>query len=308
MSSAAFCDPLRLSDNDWHVFPLKPGTKLPAIAGWHRLAFVPATLNQIERWQREFPGAGWGVCCGFCCIAIDNDNDEGPASALFDAVRLATLGETVAVRVGKPGRSVTLYRPTDLIRYAALSAVGGEIYALNADLLTGRQVVAFGTHLKAPSGRYVWPVEDLHDLRPRDLPPISAADIARFVTAAAIAFIAARLARPDAMHDGRPGALDRVAARTIWRAGKKGALPALTEAKRVLEAAAAAQRGGTQIARHPLALAAAVETVRAGCTPDEIADTLSESWVALLEPAERRTRKGELFQLALWATKKERAA
>jgi hypothetical protein len=308
MTRAGFCDPLRLLDNGWHVFPLKPGTKSPSITGWNRLAFVPAGPGQVEQWMRHFPDAGWGIACGFCCIAIDNDSDTAPASALFEAVRLDTIGATIAVRVGKPGRSVTLYRPTDLIRYTALPLVGGEIYGLNADLLTGRQVVAYGAHPKAPSGRYVWPLEDLHDLRPCDLPPVSADGIARFVAAVGIAFVSAGLARPEAMRDGRPGALDPDAARAMWRAGRNGAAAALQEAKRLLEAAAAAQRAGTPIARHPLALAVAVGTVRAGCTPDQIADTLGEAWDALLEPAERRTRKDELFQLGQWATKKERAA
>lgn len=308
MSSTSFCDPLRLADNGWHVFPLKAGTKVPGIIGWHRLAFAPAPLEQVERWAWQFPNVGWGIACGFCCIGIDNDSDTAHASALFEAVRLDTLGDTMAVRVGKPGRSVALYRPQEPIRYAALPTVGGEVYALNADLLTGRQVVAFGPHPKAPSGRYVWPVEDLHDLRPRDLPPVSADGIARFITAVGIAFVSAGLARPEAMRDGRPGALDRDAARAMWRAGRNGAAAALQEAKRLLEAAAAAQRAGTPIARHPLALAVAVGTVRAGCTPDQIADTLGEAWDALLEPAERRTRKDELFQLGQWATKKGRAA
>ena len=44
------------------------------------------------------------------------------------------LGETPAVRIGKPGRSVTLYRPTDAIRYVNVPSVGGEIYGLSADL------------------------------------------------------------------------------------------------------------------------------------------------------------------------------
>lgn len=308
MTRAAYCDPLRLADNGWHVFPLKAETKVPAVIGWHRLAFVPAGPEQVEQWLGQFPDTGWGICCGCCAVAIDNDADTAPASALFEAVRLDTLGATVAVRVGKPGRSVTLYRPTDLIRYAALPLVGGEIYGLNADLLTGRQVVAYGPHPKAPSGRYVWPVEDLHDLRPRDLPPVSADTIARFITAVGIAFVSAGLARPGAMRDGQPGALDRDAARAIWQASKKGASAALAEAKRLLEVAAAAQRAGTQIARHPLALAVAVGTVKASCTPDQIADTLSEAWGELLGPSERRTRKDELFHLAQWALNKGRAA
>lgn len=307
--SAPRCDPLRLADQGWHVFPLKPGTKVPAIVGWNRLSFVPAGPDQVERWMRLFPGAGWGIACGFCAVAIDNDCDTSPASALFEAVRLETLGDTMAVRVGKPGRSVALYRPQEPIRYAALSAVGGEAYALNADLMTGRQVVAYGPHPRAPSGRYVWPVEDLHDLRPRELPPVSAEGIMRFIKAVGIAFLSAGLARPDAMRDGRPGALDRNAVIAIRNAGRtSGAPAALAEAKRLLLAAAAAQRAAAKLARHPLGLAVAVGTVRAGCTPDQIADTLGGAWEALLEEAERRTRTAELFHLARWAMKKVNAA
>jgi hypothetical protein len=307
--SVPYCDPLRLADQGWHVFPLKPGTKVPAIVGWNRLSSVPAGLDQVERWMRHFPDASWGIACGFCSVAIDNDCDTAPASALFEAVRLDTLGDTMAVRVGKPGRSVALYRPQEPIRYAALPAVGGEVYALNADLVTGRQVVAYGPHPRAPSGRYIWPVEDLHDLRPRDLPPVSVESITRFVRALSIAFVSAGLARPEALRDGRPGALDRNAAIAIRNAGRtSGGAAALAEARRLLLAAAAAQRSGAKLARHPLGLAVAVETVRAGCTPNQIADTLGGAWEELLEEAERRTRSTELFHLAQWAMRKVRAS
>ena len=304
-----YCDPLQLLDQGWHPFPLVPGSKLPAVTGWHRLALVPPSAEQVERWARQYPRSGWGMTVGWCAVGIDNDSDTPEASALFEAVRLATLGDTPAVRVGKPGRSVTLYRPTEPIQYANLPSAGGEVYGLNSDLMTGRQVVAFGPHPKAPSGRYEWPVEDLHNLSPRDLPPVSAADVARFVATLNVAFVSSGLARPEALREGQPGALDRQAARAVWKAGRRGgAAAALAEARRLLEAAASAQAAGSKVIRHPLALAVAVESVNAGADPEDVEEALGEAWRQLLEREEQRTRGGEMRALARWATKKGRAA
>ena len=302
-----YCDPLRLLDNGFHTFPLKPGSKLPAVQGWNRLALVPPSERQVARWQAAFPGAGWGVACGLCAVAVDNDRDTPEASRLFEAVRLATLGFTPAVRVGKPGRSVTLYRPTEAIRYANLPSAGGEVYALNGDGETGRQVAVYGPHPKAAAGRYTWPVEDLHALTPGDLPPVSAAEVAGFVAALNLAFVSAGLARPGALREGGPSALDRDAARTVWLAGRRGPRAALEEAQRVLAAAAAIRGAGRGAFRHPLALAVVVEAVNAGCDPDEVADELRDDWYALLDLTERRARGGELADVCRWVRKKGRA-
>ena len=299
--TAPYCDPLRLLDNGWHVFPLRRGSKEPAVAGWNRLALSPAPEMQIARWEASFPNTGWGIVCGGCAAAVDNDNDAPEPARLFEAVRLATLGFTPAVRIGKPGRSVTLYRPTDPIHYTAMPATGGEIYGLNSDGVTGRQVAAYGPHPKAAAGRYTWPVEDLQALRPSDIPAVSAADMAGFVAALAMAFVSTGLARPEALREGRPGALDRNAARIVREAGKGGgAEAALQAARRVLEAAAATQRGGRACLRHPLGLAVMVETANAGCDPDDVAWTLREDWGALFGRREHGKRGGELAGLASW--------
>jgi hypothetical protein len=301
----SYCDPLRLLDQGWHVFPLKPGGKLPAVTGWNGLAMVPPSPEQVEQWLHYWPSTGWGVACGFCAVGVDNDCDTPEASALFEAVRLTTLGDTPAVRIGKPGRSVTLYRPLGPIQYVNLPSVGGEVYALNAGYETGRQIVAFGPHAKAPSGRYVWPVEDLHTLRPRDLPPVAAEDVSRFVRTLNLAFVSARLARPDALREGQPGAYDRAAARAVWQAGRAdGPAGALAEARRLLEAAGQAQAVGQKVARHPLALAVVIGAVNAGSDPEDVAEVLGGPWRELLERAEQRTRGGEMLSLARWAAPK----
>jgi hypothetical protein len=301
---APFCDPQRLLDNGWHPVPLQRVSKGPAVSGWNRFALVPPREDLVARWVAKFPRCGWGLVCGGCAVAVDNDCDTPEASALFEAVRLCVLGETPAVRLGKPGRSLALYRPAEPVRYANLTTVGGEIHGLNADLVTGRQVAIFGPHPTAPSGRYVWPVEDLQALRPGDLPPVSAAQIARFTETTTVEFILAGLARPAAMRRGGPGVLDRAAARAVRRAARYGASAALAEAERVMRDAAAALRAGVAVARHPLGLAVALEAVRAGCSPEQVADRLDAAWMGLLGERERRARAGELLALAHWAEKK----
>lgn len=43
-------------------FPIVKGTKKPAITNWNELA--TNDVNQIAKWEREFPGCNWGIACG----------------------------------------------------------------------------------------------------------------------------------------------------------------------------------------------------------------------------------------------------
>lgn len=207
----------------------------------------------------------------------------------------------------EPVADIAPEQAADIIGIRIPSA-GGEVYALNGDGETGRQVAVYGPHPKAAAGRYVWPVEDLHALTPSDLPPVSAADVAGFAAALNLAFVSAGLARPEALREGGPGALDRGAVRIIRWAARSGPDAALEAARRVLTDAMAARAAGGGPPRHPLALAVVVETANAGCDPDEVADALRSDWRALLDEGERRTRGGELAGMARWLKRKERAA
>lgn len=74
------------------VFPLAPGTKVPAIpkeAGGRGVHDATASLEQVERWWEEYPEANVGLACGSGLLAVDVDvkgQHDGPAS-LAEAMR-----------------------------------------------------------------------------------------------------------------------------------------------------------------------------------------------------------------------------
>jgi hypothetical protein len=53
---------LKLAREGFRVFPLKPGTKIPAIEKWPELATTDEV--QIRQWAGSFPGSNWGLACG----------------------------------------------------------------------------------------------------------------------------------------------------------------------------------------------------------------------------------------------------
>jgi hypothetical protein len=38
----------------------------------------PPLEREVLRRERTKPGASWGAVCGYCCAAVDNDNNNMP--------------------------------------------------------------------------------------------------------------------------------------------------------------------------------------------------------------------------------------
>ena len=70
-----------LATQGLRLFPLIPYGKKPCLSGWPELATVG--LDQLRRWQGEFPGCNWGIATGAASaiFVIDLDGEQGFASA-----------------------------------------------------------------------------------------------------------------------------------------------------------------------------------------------------------------------------------
>jgi len=71
-------DILELVDLGLSVIPIKRSTKhTPAGLGWKRYQDAPATREQVEQWQEEYPGCNWAAVWGAVSggvIAVDIDS------------------------------------------------------------------------------------------------------------------------------------------------------------------------------------------------------------------------------------------
>ena len=67
---------LRYAALGWHVLPILPGTKKPAISGWQTEASTDP--RKIRAWLQEFPRANIAVHCGLSgLVVVDVDNRNG---------------------------------------------------------------------------------------------------------------------------------------------------------------------------------------------------------------------------------------
>ena len=96
------------------VFPLRPGTKLPAISEWQKRA----TTNdeQIQQWAKQFPGCGFGLHCdGLLTVDIDVKNGaKGYESLLRLELDYGGLPATCQQTTPSGGQHLLFSAPHDI--------------------------------------------------------------------------------------------------------------------------------------------------------------------------------------------------
>lgn len=134
---------MRLIELNWHVFPISPGSKLPAVPAREGGKGVnDATIDraQIEHWARRYPRANVGVACGrpSGISVIDVDPKNGG-------------NETVAFRKSRQ----QLFTPTVLSRTPS----GGWhlFYAFEPLLLNSKSLLGPGIDVRTRGGYIVAP-------------------------------------------------------------------------------------------------------------------------------------------------------
>jgi len=192
---------LDLAANGYPVIPIAPGTKKPGrmvrgqwhdYPGWSRHGTRETTEHELAIWA-GWEGAGIGVPCGRV-VAVDIDIAEAEPALEVEALARRMLGDTPAIRIGKPPKRLLVYRAQE--PFAGIKRPPIEI------LGQGQQFVAHGIH--PGTGRaYVWPEDDLANLELDDLPAITE-DAARAFLDAAMEIVPEHL-KPATLAGGDPG-------------------------------------------------------------------------------------------------------
>jgi Bifunctional DNA primase/polymerase, N-terminal len=161
----------RLVDNGYAVIPIMPGTKKPGrfvsgawrdYPGWTKHCRRTTTEHEVAIWS-EWPDAGIGIAGG-TVVAVDIDVADGEAAIRIEELARERLGETPAVRIGRPPKRLLVYRTETPFKGFKLSPI--EI------LCEGQQFVAF--HIHPDTDRpYEWPEESLAEIDIGRLPVIS---------------------------------------------------------------------------------------------------------------------------------------
>ena len=163
----------RLVTNGYAILPIGPGTKKPGqfkrgtwadYPEWNRHAERPTTEVEIATWS-AWPNCGIGIVGG-AVAAVDIDIVEDAELAIrIERLARDRLGDTPALRIGKPPKRMLIYRTAAPFR-------GIKRHPLEV-LCLGQQFVAYANHPDT-GAPYAWPEDGLADLDISDLPEITA--------------------------------------------------------------------------------------------------------------------------------------
>ncbi|WP_281826160.1 PriCT-2 domain-containing protein [Jannaschia rubra] len=170
----------RLVTNGYAILPIAPGTKKPgqfARAAWHdypqwnRHASRATTEFEVATWS-TWPDCGVGIVGG-AVAALDIDiAEDGELALRIERLARERLGDTPALRIGKPPKRLLVYRTRE--PFAGIRRAPLEVLCL------GQQFVAYAKH--PDTGQpYAWPDEGLADLDIESLPEIDADRAAAFL-------------------------------------------------------------------------------------------------------------------------------
>ena len=170
----------RLVTNGYAILPIAPGTKKPGLFArgawhdypqWNRHASRATTEIEVATWS-TWPGCGVGIVGG-AVAALDIDiAEDGELALHIERLARERLGDTPALRIGKPPKRLLVYRTRE--PFAGIRRAPLEV------LCRGQQFVAYAEH--PDTGRpYAWPDEGLADLDIESLPEIDAEQAAAFL-------------------------------------------------------------------------------------------------------------------------------
>ncbi len=183
---------MQLVERGWPAaIPLIPREKRPAISGWEKYNTTMVTLEQADRWARQFPGHGIGHAAGHGLVGIDLDTDKKKQANTAKEIADRCLGPTPMISVGRAPRTMRYYRLSD---YTNSRIVSKSFYLFALYATTG-QTAWHGIH-PGTGKQYEWIAASPMDIGPGDLPTVTDKGIQSFVDELTAAF-------PETMNDDK---------------------------------------------------------------------------------------------------------
>ncbi len=141
----------------WRVFPLKEGSKLPAIKGGHGFKDATDDPQQIDKWVKEFPRANIAVATGSMSgiVVVDVDPRNGGRDSL---AKLAGGGKVFSLcpqaRTGNGGWHFYYALPHGLKASKDKLGPGIDIKAEGGYVVAAPSRIAKSQ--QGPGGEYTW--------------------------------------------------------------------------------------------------------------------------------------------------------
>ena len=170
----------RLLANGYPILPIMPGEKKPGrfqrgqwvdYPGWTKHGERGTTDIELAAWK-GWTEAGIGIAGGFI-VGVDIDiADDAGLSDRIQALAFETLGETPAIRIGRPPKRMLVYRTTTPFK-------GIKAHPLEV-LCQGQQFVAYAIHPETGQP-YQWPARCLTEIVLEELPETSERQVRHFL-------------------------------------------------------------------------------------------------------------------------------
>jgi hypothetical protein len=174
---AALADELADMGYD-RCIPLRKGDKAPRYKGWEAANASPVTFEQRAKWISRGQFDGIGMASGGHVFGLDLDQMNETAAIAVRELADEFIGPTSVWRIGQAPKSLRFYRQdiNNPISTATLRELDVGLYG------TTGQWVLYANHpiTKQP---YYYPDESPLTVHADDLPPITHADLDRFLTA-----------------------------------------------------------------------------------------------------------------------------
>jgi len=164
---------LSLLANGFHPIPILNGTKRPALKNWNKDEGYP-TKEDILTWEAKYPTAtGTGVLCGKV-VAVDIDVLDPDLSTKIKNAIFDLMGTSAPERQGNKPKTCLLFRNRTPITKKSTYRFG-TVFSKNHQvevLGKGQQLIVDHIH-PVTNQPYVWPSNNLKELKFDDLPEIT---------------------------------------------------------------------------------------------------------------------------------------
>ena len=169
-----------LHESGWGApIPSSPEGKGALLPGWSFYNANAALPESVEIWASRWPDANVALALSrnVGVVAVDIDIDDQNDADRVKGMTAEHLGHSDFIRVGRTPRQVRFYRcaPADPVP---------DVWRRGLEVKAGSGLITTHGWHAGVQRAYQWPIENILDALPTDLPLISSAQVRAFVKAA----------------------------------------------------------------------------------------------------------------------------